>query len=172
MRYINQYLKLDIDSVSKLKNGKYKFHSIELEGMELIKADRYIELDSLYIPIYNQKTNYGIKNFFKCPWCLSNKKYIYHINRSWKCRECGNLKYKSTATYRKGMDYCDLKIAKVLDKLNVEHKIEYYTGDLMPYIKPYKMRWNTYIKLMQELRYWQCERTERWIRYVSLRLSK
>lgn len=172
MAYVNQYFKLDICSVSNIKNGKYKFNFGELEGIILIKKDNYIDIDSLYIGIDNQKTNYGVKSFFRCPYCLNNRRYLYYINGSWKCRECGSLKYKSTNTYRNGMDYCDLKIDKILDKLKVEHKIEYYTGDLLPYIKPYKMRWTTYHKLIRELRYWQCERADRWMKYVSLKLNK
>ncbi|MDB1956608.1 hypothetical protein PMY38_07715 [Clostridium tertium] len=172
MAYVDQYLKLDIASIVSLNNGKYKFKSTELEGTTLIKEDNYIDIDSWYIGIETQKTNYGIKQFFRCPYCLKNRQYLYHINGSWKCRECGNLKYMSTTTYRNGMDYCDLKIDKILDKLKVEHKIEYYTGDLLPYVKPYKMRWTTYTRLIRELKYWQCERAERWLKYVSLRINK
>ena len=67
MAYVDQYLKLDIASVASLKNGKYKFKSTELEGTTLIKEDNYIDLDSWYIGIETQKTNYGIKSFFSCP---------------------------------------------------------------------------------------------------------
>lgn len=172
MAYVDQYSKLDIASVVDLKNGKYKFKSTELEGMILIKEDNYIDLDSWYIGIETQKTNYGVKSFFICPYCFNNRQHLYHINNTWKCRECGNLKYGSITTYRNGMDYCDLKIDKILNKLKVEHKIEYYTGDLIPYVKPYKMRWITYTRLINELKYWQCERAERWLKYVALKLSK
>lgn len=172
MAYVNQYFKLDIASVVNLKNGKYKFKCTELKGTILIKKDDYIDIDSLYIRIETQKTNYGIKNFFRCPYCFNNRQHIYLINGIWECRECGKLKYISTSTYRKGMDYCDLKIDKILDKLKVDHKIEYYTGDLLPYSKPYKMKWTTYTKLIKELKYWQCERAERWLKYVSLKLNK
>ena len=172
MVYVDQCFKLDIASVVNLKNGKYKFKSIELEGIVLVKEDEYIDLDTLYVGIEFQKTNYGIKYFFRCPYCFNNRQHLYYVNGVWKCRECGNLKYRSTSTYRNGMDYCDLKIDKILDKLKVEHKIGYYTGDLMPYIKPKKMRWTTYSTLIRELKYWQCERADRWLKYVSLRLSK
>lgn len=172
MAYVDKYFKLDIASVVNLKNGKYKFNSTELKGNILIKEYDHIELDSLYIPIDIQRTNYGIKNFFKCPYCFSNRQHIYHVNNTWKCRECGNLKYRTTTTYRNGMDYCDLKIDKVLNKLKVEHKLEYYTGALIPNIKPYKMRWTTYARLIKELKYWQGERAERWLKYVSTRLNK
>ncbi|MDU2489582.1 MAG: hypothetical protein E7D27_03175 [Clostridium celatum] len=172
MAYVDQYFKLDIASVVNLESGKYKFKSNNLKGIMLIKSKNYIELDYLYIAIEKQKTNYGVKHFFRCPYCFNSRKYLYHIKNTWKCRKCGNLKYRSTTTYRKGMEYCDLKIDKILDKLKLEHKIEYYTGDLIPNIKPYKMRWTTYEKLIKELKYWQCERASRWVKYVSMRLNK
>ena len=172
MVYVDQFLKLDICNVSNLKNGKYRFNAAELEGMILIKEEDHIDLDSWYIGIETQKTNYGVKSFFICPYCFNNRQHLYHINNTWKCRECGNLKYRSTTTYRNGMDYCDLKIDKILNKLKAEHKIEYYTGDLIPYIKPYKMKWTTYLNLIKQLKYWQGERAERWLKYVSLKLSK
>lgn len=172
MAYVDQFLKLDICSISNLKNGKYRFNSTKLEGIILIKEEEHIDLDSLCIEIETQKTNYGVKSFFICPYCFNNRQHLYHISNTWKCRECGNLKYRSTTTYRKGMDYCDLKIDKILNKLKAEHKLEYYTGDLIPDIKPYKMRWTTYTRLIKELKYWQCERADRWLKYVSMRLNK
>ena len=172
MAYVNQYFKLDISNVINLKNGRYRFTSSNLKGAMLIREEEHIYLDSLYIGIEPQQTNYGVKYFFRCPYCFNSRQYLYHIKNTWKCRECGNLKYRSTTTYRNGMDYCDLKIDKILDKLKVEHKIEYYTGDLLPYEKPYKMRWTTYFNLIKELKYWQCERADRWLKYAALKLNK
>lgn len=172
MAYTFEFLKLDIDDIVNLPGYKYEFKSTGLKGKHLIIRDNSIIIGTDEIRIERQKTNFGEKNFFLCPCCLSARKHIYYVNGYWKCRECGNLKYRSTVTYRDGMDYCDLKIDKILDKLKVEHKIEYYTGDLIPYVKPYKMRWKTYSNLIIQLRYWQCERTERWLRFVSLRWPK
>lgn len=119
-----------------------------------------------------QKTNFGEKYFFICPYCGEYREHLYLVNFNLKCRECGNIRYRSTATYRNGMEYCDLKIEKILNKLKVEHKIVYYTGDLVPYIKPKGMRWTTYNKLISELRYWQQERDNRWFREACNLLSR
>lgn len=172
MGYTCECLRLDIKELLKLNNGKYQFIISELKGIKLIKDTDYIEIDSVRFCIDKQKTRYGEKSFLRCPYCFRSREHIYYIKGSWKCRECGQLKYISTTTYRKGMEYCDLKIDKILDKLGVEHKIEYYTGDLVPYIKPYKMRWKTYLKLISELKYWQSERADRWINYVYSRWPK
>lgn len=72
------------------------------------------------------------------------------------------------------MEYCDLKIDRILDKLKLEHDINYYTGDLMPsnILKPKYMRWNTYYKLIKEFIYWQEERNNRWLNLVNLKMKK
>ncbi|WP_346938975.1 hypothetical protein [uncultured Clostridium sp.] len=102
---------------------------------------------------------------------MEKRKYLYYVAERWKCRECGNLKYRSTVTYRKGMDYCDLKIEKICRKLKVKPINDYYNGDSISY-KPKGMMWTTYSKLIAELRYWQCERADRWLSLVRSYLSR
>ena len=71
------------------------------------------------------------------------------------------------------MEYCDLKIDKILDKLKLEHDIKYYTG-LLPKsnLKPKGMRWTTYNKLIRSLIYWQNERENRWINLAYKYINK
>lgn len=171
MTYTDQCFRLDISSIGNLRNGKYEFKFTKLKGTILIKKDDYIDIDSLNIRIETQKTNYGVKSFFICPYCFNNRQHLYHTNNTWMCRECGNIKYRSTTTYRNGMGYCDLKIDNILRMLKAEYKIEYYTGDLIPY-KPKRMRYETYNDLIAKLRHWQIERAERWLRLVYAYLSK
>lgn len=163
MLYIDQVQKIDINDLSSKSKGN--------EAVAVVVKGRSKDKKTI-VYLDGQKNRFGEKKFFICPYCGELRQHLYYVQGDWKCRECGNLKYRSTSTYRKGMDYCDLKIDKILDKLKVEHKIGYYTGDLMPYIKPKKMRWTTYSTLIRELKYWQCERADRWLKYVSLRLRK
>ena len=172
MAYTYQYFKLDVNAFNKLPEKSYIYTGGALEGQKVYISEDSIKIGNEVIVLCKQRTNYGEKTFFICDECLSKRRYLYYINGHWKCRECGNLKYISTSTYRNGMDYCDLKIEKILNKLKVEHKIEYYTGDLVPYIKPYKMRWNTFSKLISELKYWQQERESRWLRIAQTMLRK
>lgn len=174
MIYIDQCLKLDIDEVLSLKGNKFKFDLGVLKGSILTIKDSEISINDTFISIENYKNKFGEKKLFLCPWCLSPRKHIYYVNGNWKCRECGGLRYRSSNTYRKGMDYCDLKIDKILDKLKLEHDINYYTGDSIPgnYLKPKHMRWTTYYKLIKELMYWQDERNNRWLNLVNLKMSK
>lgn len=167
MAYTYQYFRLDINELIRLPGKKYVFREGILKGQELHIDTDSITIGNELIRIYKQRTNYGEKNFFLCGECLAMRKHLYYINGQWKCRECGHLKYISTSTYRNGMDYCDLKIDKILDKLKVPHNIEYYTGDSISIKKPYKMRWSTYSKLMLNLKYWQNERADRWLRLVA-----
>ena len=81
------------------------------------------------------------------------------------------MRYRTTNTYRRGIEYCDLKINKILDKLELEHDINYYTGAL-PKIKPKGMRWTTYNKLISSLIYWQNERENRWLKLVFKYINK
>ena len=174
MKYTDECLKLDIDDVLKLKGNQFKLNSSVLKGSVLIMKDDGIYINDTFIGIEKYKNNYGDKRLFLCPWCLSPRKYIYYVNSNWKCRECGELKYRSSNTYRRGMEHCDLKIDKILDKLKLEHDIKYYTGDSIPsnYLKPKHMRWVTYYKLIKELMYWQEERNKRWLNLVYLRMNK
>ncbi len=174
MKYINEYLKIDVDEVLSLKGDRFIFKSSELKGSILTIKDSGISINDTFIKIEKYKNKFGEKNLFLCPYCLSPRKYIYYVNGIWKCRECGALKYKSTNIYRGGMDYCDLKIDKILDKLKLDHSINYYTGDSIPsnILKPKYMRWTTYYKLIKELMYWQEERNNRWFNLVNLKMSK
>ena len=174
MKYIDECLKLDIDEVLNLKGDKFIFRSSELKGSILTIKYSEISIKDTLIRIEKYKNKFGEKRLFLCPYCLSLRKHIYYVNGSWKCRECGLLKYKSTNTYREGMEYCDLKIDRILDKLKLEHDINYYTGDSTPIniLKPKYMRWTTYYKLIKELMYWQEERNNRWLNLVNLKMSK
>ena len=174
MKYIDEYLKLDIDEVLSLKGNRFIFKSSELKGNILTIKDSEISINDTFIRIERYKNNFGEKHLFLCPYCLSPRKHIYLVKGNLKCRECGSLKYKSTNTYRGGMEYCDLKIDKILDKLKLEHDINYYTGDSIPSntLKPKYMRWTTYYKLIKELMYWQEERNNRWLNLVNLKMKK
>ncbi|MFR9241853.1 MAG: hypothetical protein ACLVKE_14200 [Clostridium baratii] len=174
MKYVDECLKLDIDEVLSLKGDRFIFKSSELKGSILTIKDSGISINDTFIRIEKYKNKFGEKNLFLCPYCLSPRKHIYYVNGGWKCRECGELKYRSTNTYRDGMDYCDLKIDKILDKLKLEHNINYYTGDSIAsnISKPKYMRWNTYYKLIKELMYWQEERNNRWLNLVNLKMGK
>lgn len=174
MKYTDECLKLDIDEVLSLKGDKFIFKASELKGNILTIKDSEISINNTFIRIKKYKNNYGDKKLFLCPWCLSPRKHIYYVNGNWKCRECGGLKYRSSNTYRNGIEYCDLKIDKILDKLKLEYDINYYTGDSMPsnILKPKYMRWDTYYKLIKELLYWQEERNKRWLNLVNLKMKK
>lgn len=172
MAYTDQYFKIDVNELIKLSPGKYKFNNEKLDNVILEIGKEVISIGNEDIWLEQQEANYGEKKFFLCPYCMGKRKHLYYVDESWKCRECGNLKYRSTVTYRNGMDHCDLKIDKILDKLKLEHNISYYTGDLIPYIKPKGMRWTTYSNLIEELRYWQCERANRWFNLVGLYLKR
>ncbi len=172
MSYTDQYFKIDVDELIKLSPGKYKFRNEKLDNVILTIGKEVISIGNDDILLEQQEANYGKRRFFLCPYCMEKRKYLYYVNGNWQCRECGNLKYRSTVTYRNGMDHCDLKIDKILDKLKLGHNISYYTGDLIPYIKPKGMRWTTYSNLIEELRYWQCERANRWFSLVRAYLSR
>lgn len=163
MAYINNYQRISVQSVPKELKVK--------DVIRLIVSD--VEGEKIQRVLYRyKKTNYGERKFFICPICDESKQYLYYVGGIWKCSSCSNLKYKSTYTYRNGMDYCDLKIDKILDQLNLYHDIKYYTGDLLPYIKPKYMRWEKYNRLRKEMIHWQEERDNRWFRFVQLKLSK
>ena len=155
--YVDECLRLDIDEVLSLNGNKFRFKSSVLKGSILT--------------IKGYKNNFGEKHLFLCPYCLGPRKHIYLVKGNWKCRECGSLRYRTTNTYRRGIEYCDLKINKILDKLNLENDIRYYTGAL-PNIKPKGMRWTTYNKLISSLIYWQNERENRWLKLAYKYINK
>ncbi|WWU65274.1 hypothetical protein QJR26_02635 [Clostridium baratii] len=174
MAFTDQYFKLDIDEVLRLKGDKFIFKSSVLKDSILTIKEDEIVINDTFIRIEKHKNKFGEKKLFLCPCCLSARKHIYYVNGNWECRECGGLTYRSSNTYRNGMEYCDLKIDKILDKLKLEHDINYYTGDSIPsnILKPKYMRWDTYYKLIKELIYWQEERNKRWLNLVNLKMKK
>ncbi|MDK0667674.1 hypothetical protein GNF53_12310 [Clostridium perfringens] len=171
--YVDECLKLDVDEVLSLKGNKFRFKSSVLKGSILTIKGNGICIDNTFIRIEKYKNKFGEKHLFLCPYCLSPRKHMYLVKGNWKCRECGSLRYRTTNTYRRGMEYCDLKIDKILDKLKLEHDIKYYTG-LLPKsnLKPKGMRWTTYNKLIRSLIYWQNERENRWINLAYKYINK
>ncbi len=163
MGYTDQYKKVSIGQIPNVP-GKYIL-SYPDKSFKVKVIEDDVKIDNDFIFVNKQDTNYGQRRLFICPYCGESREHLYFINGNWKCRECGNLKYRSTVTYRDGMDYCDLKIRKICSRLRVYPISEYYTGDEIP-DKPKGMRWSTYSELIRHLRYWQCERYNRWLRLV------
>lgn len=166
--YVDKCLRLDVDEILSLKGNKFRFKSSVLKGSILTIKDNGICIDNTFIRIERYKNNFGEKHLFLCP-----RKYIYLVKGNWKCRGCGSLRYRTTNTYRRGMEYCYLKIDKIFDKLKLEHDIKYYTGSLPKSdLKPKGMRWTTYNKLISSLIYCQNERENRWLKLVCKYINK
>ncbi len=176
IRYTDNHKRISIGDIpTEIGNVyvlDYDRSPIDKIKFELKVFEDYITLGANEIFIDKHKTKFGERRLFICPYCSEDREHLYYVNGHWKCRACGKLRYRSTVTYRNGMDYCDLKINKILEKLKVERDISYYTGDLIPYVKPKGMRWSTYSTLIKELRYWQCERYNRWLNLVSIYLKR
>lgn len=154
--FVDQFPRLDIKKVPRVEKPEKGHISGGLIPVMEYELDRYnMNIEGDVIGIDEQPTGYGVKRFFLCPCCGMRRDYIYYYDRRWKCRECADLRYRSTNEYKDGMQPFERKIKGICDKLQVEDFIKYLPVEHGVPDKPRGMRWSTYAHLIRQLREYQ-----------------
>lgn len=140
------------------KSGNYK--AVYKDKKLSLKVDLHnneITIENKVIYFDYQKTGYGRKRLFICPYCGEFREKLYIANGI-KCRRCANLKYPRAYLYdESGTDLVDYEICKITKELNFNESMNkiietvlYSKGKIR---KPKYMRWNKYYELVKLLKY-------------------
>lgn len=101
------------------------------------------------IDIVKQKTGFGYKKFFKCPYCGQKRQHLYYVESEFKfvCRSCISInvfKYRTNLYDGNVANVITYKVAKIMRDLKADNSYSMY--DLVAKIpqKPKYMRWERY----------------------------
>jgi hypothetical protein len=116
------------------------------------------------IDIVKQKTGFGYKKFFRCPYCGQRRQNLYYLESELKfaCRSCISInvfRYRCNLYDGKVSNVISYKVAKIMRDLKADNSYSMY--DLLekiPY-KPKYMRWEKYALSVKRLHflYWMWE---------------
>lgn len=100
------------------------------------------------IDIVKQRTGYGYKHFFKCPYCGSRRQNLYFVESKYKfaCRGCvdSNVYKDRTSLYDGNIErVIQYKVSKIYKQLKAKSSRADMINFTIP-DKPKYMRWNKY----------------------------
>lgn len=115
-----------------------------------IMSDDYSLTELQSIDIVKQKTGFGYKKFFKCPFCGQRRQNLYYSESDLKfaCRSCINInvfRYRTNLYDGNVANVISYKVAKVMKELNANtsHVSMFNLIEHIP-DKPKYMRWDKY----------------------------
>ena len=98
----------------------------------------------------------GTQYFFICPVCGRRTRFLYYTGqRSFKCRECAGINYKSQQATHDDMEYYRKGVAFLRDKFGVYDPPDGFSFPNFIPNKPKFMHWTTYDKHMRRLKRYQ-----------------
>ena len=151
-------------------------NSVILCGRIILRTHMGIDILDIYIPNRGPVTielslkpnGYGgQQTFFICPHCGRRYRYLYLIDRSFVCRQCGRLNYKSQQTrdsmadYWNGMKYMEKHLGTPQWPVDGFSFVSYRPG------KPKGMHNSTYWRHLIRLGKYQIRYGERLIADLS-----
>ena len=101
-----------------------------------------------HISIVRQRTGYGYKHFFKCPYCGSRRQNLYFVESEYKfaCRKCvdSNVYKARTSLYDGNIErVIQYKVSKIYKQLEAKSSRADMINFTIP-DKPKYMRWDKY----------------------------
>jgi len=144
----------DISLIQTYKTNLNKF-LIYRQDFKIMSNDYTLtELQS--IDIVKQKTGFGYKKFFKCPYCGQRRQHLYFVAGELKfaCRSCINInifRYRCNLYDGKVSNVISYKVAKIMRDLKKDNSYSMY--NLVENIpdKPKYMRWEKYALSVKRL---------------------
>ena len=105
------------------------------------------------LPITKQKTGYGYKRFFECPYCDNRVQYLYlNVNEVARCRHCLSQRiYKQrTDIYPGGEEHLTYLMQKIASKnhINLEFPFDYVSAMFQ---RPKYVRHSKWEKVLRQL---------------------
>lgn len=126
---------------------------------------RYFYEDERVIALFEineTPTGYGTRKWFTCNGCKKNTSNLYILSGVLACRSCHKLIYLSSVYSGNELNGLALKIRRLQLELDFEGEVYDF-----PVFKPKNMHWNTFGRMMKELRALQIERDQVWARSAT-----
>ena len=149
---INQYYKIDMYDYNK--TFIIKRLENEIKFYDYIEANK-IKYTGESIYLAKQKTGFGYKTFFICPYCGERRQTLYldPETKQLMCRCCtdANVYKRRTNLYDEGgTDIIDYKMIKLAKSVNIKLKYPFKAKDYI-YNKPKYVRYEKYLKVIRQL---------------------
>lgn len=157
---INKFYKTTIINPVLRKHRTYIFKRLNNK----INLYRYkigsnkVEFTGKYIDLCKQKTGFGYKSFFICPYCGEVRAKLYYSNEAdeLRCRSCINeniYKYRTNLYDEGGTDLIYYKMFKLAKSIGIDSKDLEFPFEPLKYIwnKPKYMRRDKYETVIRQL---------------------
>lgn len=170
-RTVESTLYIDINLLKGLQRGElYKISLGSGDTFKMIYLDDQVHLRYFYdskpinlcLKINQTVVGYGKRRWFECLGCQKNTSRLYIIHGVFACRNCHDLTYLTSNLSGNELKELALKIRRIQLELNFKGEIYDF-----PIFKPKYMHWNTFERLMKELRALQIERDQVWAAMAS-----
>lgn len=138
----------DINLILTYKTNSNNFFIYRQEST--LSNNKYTLIELQSIDIVKQKTGFGYKKFFKCPYCGKQRQNLYFAESELKfaCRSCINInvfRYRTNLYDGNVVNVISYKVAKIMRELKADTS-HVSMCDLIEHIpaKPKYMRWDRY----------------------------
>lgn len=160
----NEHLKNDLEfrvSLTRARVGNYKGGEIvEYIDVKQFKGKVSPDAKSVTFQIEEgventvcfgyQKTGYGKKRFFLCPYCKRRVTRLYFVDHSYKCRECAGInQYKGIKNMTKGgSDEITYRMLRYAEKHDIVFEFPF---DYLQFVTDERVRKKSFLKSLKIL---------------------